>query len=62
MIRVDQKTRPGLPWWLSGKESAPMEGTQVRFWVREDPACHRTNQPVLYNYRISALGPTSHSY
>ena len=50
MIRVDQKTRPGLPWWLSGKESAPMEGTQVRFWVRGDPTCHRTNKPVLYNY------------
>ena len=28
----------------------PMQGTQVRTLVREDPTCHRATKPVRHNY------------
>ena len=28
----------------------PMQGTQVRALVREDPTCHRASKPVRHNY------------
>ena len=28
----------------------PMQGTQVRALVQEDPTCHRATKPVCHNY------------
>ena len=28
----------------------PVQGTQVRALVREDPTCHRATKPVCHNY------------
>ena len=40
----------------------PMQGTQVRALVREDPICHRATKPVSHNYWACALEPASHNY
>ena len=40
----------------------PMQGTQVRALVWEDPTCHGATKPMRYNYRACALEPTSHNY
>ena len=40
----------------------PMQGTQVRALVREDPTCHGATKPVRYNYWTCALEPASHHY
>ena len=40
----------------------PMQGTQVRALVREDPTCHGATKPMRHNYRVCALGPASHNY
>ena len=40
----------------------PMQGTQVRALVREDPTCHRATKPLRHNYRACALEPVSHNY
>ena len=45
--------------WL--RISLPMQGTQVRALVREDPTCHRATKPVRHNYWACALEPTSHT-
>ena len=37
----------GVPWWLSGKESACP--------IQEDPTCCRTTKPAYHNYRASTL-------
>ena len=43
---------PGLPWWLTGTESAlTMQGTRVPALVQEDPTCLGATKPVLHNYR-----------
>ncbi|KAJ8779015.1 hypothetical protein J1605_012866 [Eschrichtius robustus] len=34
--------------WLS--ICLPMQGTQVRSLVREDPTCHRATKPMHHNY------------
>ena len=40
----------------------PMQGTQVRSLVREDPTCHGATKPVHHNYWACTLELTSHSY
>ncbi|KAJ8793328.1 hypothetical protein J1605_000323 [Eschrichtius robustus] len=40
----------------------PMQGTQVRSLVREDPTYHGATKPVRHNYRACALEPASHNY
>ena len=57
-----QKNEPGLPCWLTGKEST----CQCRWhefdpWFREDPARLRATKPV-HNSWAWALEPTSCNY
>ena len=33
----------------------PMQGTQVRFLVQEDPTCHRATKPLHHNEESSLL-------
>ena len=40
----------------------PMQGTQVRALVWEDPTCLRATRPVRHNYWACALEPASHNY
>ena len=40
----------------------PMQGTQVRALVWEDPTCRGATKPVRHNYWACALEPTSHNY
>ena len=40
----------------------PMQGTQVRALVQEDPTCRGATKPVRHNYWACALEPTSHNY
>ena len=45
------KLMQGLPWCLSGKESTPpIQETQVRTLIWEDPTCWGTTEPVSHNY------------
>ena len=52
----------GLPGGTVVKNPPPMQGTQVRSLVREDPTCCRATKPVHHNYLACALEPTSHNY
>ena len=46
----------GLPWWLSGKESAcQYRGTHVQSLVREDPTCSQAAKPMC----LQAIEPIS---
>ena len=40
----------------------PMQGTQVRALVWEDPTCHGATKPVRHSYWACALEATSHNY
>ena len=40
----------------------PMQGTQVRSLIREDPTCCGATKPVCHNYWACALEPASHNY
>ena len=40
----------------------PMQGTQVRALVWEDPTCHGATKPVCHNYWACTLEPMSHNY
>ena len=40
----------------------PMQRTQVRALVQEDPTCHGATKPVCHNYWACALEPVSHNY
>ena len=40
----------------------PMQGTQVRALVREDPTCYGATKPVSHNYWACTLEPVSHNY
>ena len=47
---------PGLPQWLTGKESRlPMQETWVWLLIREDPACHGATKPMGHNFWACAL-------
>ena len=39
----------------------PMQGTQVRSLVGEDPTCCRATKPLCHNCWVRALGPTGHN-
>ena len=40
----------------------PVQETQVRALVWEDPTCHGAARPVRHNYCACALEPASHNY
>ena len=40
----------------------PMQGTQVRPLVWEDPTCCGATKPVRHSYWLCALEPKSHNY
>ena len=53
----------GLPWGLSGKESAcQRQETWVRSLVQKDPTCHRATKLVCHNYWACATEPTQWNY
>ena len=55
LLKVSINTT-GLPWWLHGQRSHwPMQETQVRSPVREDPTCQRASKPVHHNCWAYAL-------
>ena len=40
----------------------PIQGTQVRALVRQDPTCRGAAKPMRRNYWVCALEPVSHNY
>ena len=57
-----KKCYEGLPWWLSGKESA-YQCRRHRFdpWSR-DPTCCRATKFMCFNHWAYAQEPGSHNY
>ena len=53
----------GLPWWLSGKESA-CQLQETQFWslVQEDTTCHGVTKPVHHSYWAFAREAGNHNY
>ena len=51
----------GLPWWLSGKESACQCRRHGSIPDQEDPTCHRTAKLVCHNYSACAPEPGNHN-
>ena len=49
-----------VAWWL--RIHLPVQATQLRSLVREDPTCHRATKPVHHNNWACTLEPTSHNY
>ena len=47
----------GLPWWLSGKESACQ--SRIQSLILEDPLSHRATKPIYHNHWACALKPGS---
>ena len=48
--RTDYKIYVGLPWWLSGKETACQcrrPAKSVRSLIQEDPTCLRATKPIV---------------
>ena len=58
-LRIDLGTSL-VAQWLGIR--LPVQGTQVRALVQEDPMCHGATKPVRHNYRPCALEPVSHNY
>ena len=57
-LLVSKWSLSGLPWRLSGKRiRLPVQETQVRSLVREDPPCCRAAKPTHHNYGVCALKP-----
>ena len=46
-------------WW---RVCLPMQETQVRFLIQEDPKCHGAMKPMHHKYWAYALGHRSHNY
>ena len=62
-MQPTKKVAPGtslVAQWL--RIHLPMQGTQVRSLVWEDPTCRGATKPVRHNYWACALGPASHNY
>ena len=60
--KLDVQNRVGTPLvaqWL--RIHLPMQGTQVRALVREDPTCRGATKPERHNYWACALEPASHN-
>ena len=55
-----QKGASLVAQWL--RIRLPMQGTQVRALVWEDPTCRGATKPVRHNYWACALEPASHNY
>ena len=51
---------PCLAQWL--RICLPIQGTQVRALVWEDPTFHGATKPVRHKYQACAPEPTSHNY
>ena len=57
------RTKGGTSLGMQGlRIRLPMQGTQVRALVWEDPTCHRATKPVRHNFWACALEPVSHNY
>ena len=52
-------TSPVVQWL---RIRLPMQGTQVRSLVWEDPTCHGTTKPASHNYWAYTLEPKRHNY
>ena len=52
---LGRKSLWGLPWWLSGKESACQFRRQIGSLIWEDPTCCRTTKPAHHNCWARAL-------
>ena len=48
----------GLPWWLSGRESANA-GDRFKSLIWDGSTCYRATKLVHHNYRTCALEPKS---
>ena len=59
-IKSIQRGTSLVAQWL--RICLPMQGTQVRSLVWEDPTCRGAAKPVHHNYWACALEPTSHNY
>ena len=62
-VSIREKKNPpvGLPWGLSGEESAcQCRILQVQSLVREDPTRCRAAKPVSHKYRACALQALKH--
>ena len=60
-LRIQNKIHTwGLPWRLSGKESACR--CRVWFLVQEGPTCWGVTKPEHHNYWVSTQRPGNHSY
>ena len=73
--RTKTKTqKKHVKWWVQERSTGtslvaqwlrihlPVQWTQVRALVREDPTCRGATKPVHHNYWACALEPTSHNY
>ena len=59
----NQKQESGdFPGGAVVKYLLPMQGTQVRALVQEDPTCCGATKPMRHNYWAWALKPVSHNY
>ena len=47
-LKCSEKGTSLVVQWL--RICLPMQGTQVRSLVREDPTCHRATKPTSHNY------------
>ena len=58
-----QGWRAGLPWWLSGKESAcQCRRPGLDLWSGEDPTCLGATKSAGHSYWAHALEPRSCNY
>ena len=58
-----QGWRAGLPWWLSGKESAcQCRRHGLDLWSGEDPTCLGATKSAGHSYWAHALEPRSCNY
>ena len=59
LLQFIQENVWGLPWWLSGKESAwPVQAVWVWSLMQEDPTCCGATKPMHRNYWACALEAT----
>ena len=57
-LLISKWSLSGLPWHLSGQRiHLPVQETQVRSLVQEDPPCCRAAKPMHHNYGACALKP-----
>ena len=61
LLQVRSQNRVSLvAQWL--RIHLPMQGTQVRALVQEDPTCCGATKPLHHDYWACALEPTSHNF